>query len=953
MALSRGVGYDPDMIVRWFLCIMAMSLVWVSAAAGVQPSLESLVSVTGTGFSPDGGFGGGAYGEDFFSVGDVDGDGSDDMIALEATCVGFSAQSRLHFGPLAAAGSALSPSSVVVSEPWPCGFGSPSSVRHVDLDNDGYEDVLFSEITGTVGEEGNLFVIWGHPAPWTDVDLAAPAAGEVSHLNFADAAAPRRGAHVCPGDFNDDGNVDVLLSADASGLMTAQNWIVWGDGNRFADNVDGMMLGARIAQITQAAPTAGSGSCGAHDVNNDGVDDVLLDQAIVWGHAGPWVDQDVASLGAGGLQLMGIIMYSAVGTQFAVGDIDADGQRDLVISEAYAQTAGNTHGRITVAFGPLPTSGSLDVTAPTAFSVVIKGPAANAYLGMGMIVGELDTAPGADVLVTEPGTGRGMVHLLSGGSAARSWTDAALQAPLPVALHMESADGASDYLGSATRGILRALDANALTTRVGYGDPFWGSLDATAQYGQGRIQVLNLPGSPFVYGAPSISGPAAAAAGDVLTCQGGSWYWATSTSFQWLRDGIAVSTGATYVPTASDVGRTISCQVAAAGPGGSEVTIAGSRVIQSPITGGGDDDDAVDPTVDPTPWTRMLPVTLETGLRMGGSYIPVGRCTIVGTSGSDTLTGTPGDDVICGLGGNDTIHARGGNDLVDAGAGNDLVWAGDGNDQVMGLAGADRIWGSAGNDRIGAGSGADRVSGAQGRDLIYAGSGSDRVLGGSGSDRMYAVVGNDVLDGGSGDDNIQAGAGNDRVIGASGNDMLRGEAGRDRIFGGGGKDVILGGSGADRLAGGSAADRIWGQAGTDLIWGQGGNDYLSGSSGKDWVSGGSGKDQVVGSSGDDKLWGGSGRDRMSGGDGVDFVNAGSGSDRLWGGKGKDTMVGGAGRDCFMRLDEVYVQDLVADWDTCGPSRSWAGWEKWLDSLRVRTMHAHDAMPAIMPRMPSV
>ena len=157
-----------------------------------------------------------------------------------------------------------------------------------------------------------------------------------------------------------------------------------------------------------------------------------------------------------------------------------------------------------------------------------------------------------------------------------------------------------------------------------------------------------------------------------------------------------------------------------------------------------------------------LSLSAETGSGPGGSLVPLGRCTIVGTPGADRIRGSRGNDVICGLGGNDRINAGRGSDIIDGANGNDRVGGGAGADMLLGLRGRDRLGGSAGRDRLGGGAGPDRVHG------------------GGGADRALGVSGNDRLIGGAGKDRLAAGAGRDRIAAR--------DRTRDRVNGGKGRD---------------------------------------------------------------------------------------------------------------------------------------------------------------------
>ena len=163
--------------------------------------------------------------------------------------------------------------------------------------------------------------------------------------------------------------------------------------------------------------------------------------------------------------------------------------------------------------------------------------------------------------------------------------------------------------------------------------------------------------------------------------------------------------------------------------------------------------------------------------------------TIVGTAGNDNLTGTRNVDVIVGMGGNDRI---------EAGAG-DFVCGGDGDDTLTGVSGAATLRGGAGNDRITGGSVNDAIDGGDGNDKIDAGSGNDTIDAGAGNDAVDTGSGDDRLVGGDGNDQLVAGSGNDVLIGGLGDDTLDAGTGNDSLDGGGGSDRCLGGSGTNTL----------------------------------------------------------------------------------------------------------------------------------------------------------
>ena len=132
--------------------------------------------------------------------------------------------------------------------------------------------------------------------------------------------------------------------------------------------------------------------------------------------------------------------------------------------------------------------------------------------------------------------------------------------------------------------------------------------------------------------------------------------------------------------------------------------------------------------------------------------------------------------------------------------------------------------------------------------------GGDNLLGTIAGDAVFALAGDDVIEGLAGHDCIDAGADADDVSGHAGN------------------DTILGGAGVDELDGGSGADRVYGQAGNDELVGASGNDMLAGGDGNDLVNGGSGKNKLFGERGGDRL--------IAGSSGGSTVDGGSGNDRV-------------------------------------------------------------------------
>ncbi|MEM9213331.1 MAG: hypothetical protein AAGD25_03205 [Cyanobacteria bacterium P01_F01_bin.150] len=105
----------------------------------------------------------------------------------------------------------------------------------------------------------------------------------------------------------------------------------------------------------------------------------------------------------------------------------------------------------------------------------------------------------------------------------------------------------------------------------------------------------------------------------------------------------------------------------------------------------------------------------------------------------------------------------------------------------------------------------------------------------------------------------------------------------------------------DRIRGSNKADRLTGTNGKDVILGRNGRDKLKGGNSHDDIRGGKGNDKLFGGKGNDELRGGKGRDRLVGQ---------QGNDRLVGGLGNDVLIGGPGRDTYVYQSLRDGQDSI-------------------------------------------
>ena len=336
-----------------------------------------------------------------------------------------------------------------------------------------------------------------------------------------------------------------------------------------------------------------------------------------------------------------------------------------------------------------------------------------------------------------------------------------------------------------------------------------------------------------------------------------------------------------------------------------------------------------------------------------------GDDTIVAGNGDDTINGGAGDDKLNGGGGNDTAHGGDGNDSIDGGGGEDVLSGGDGDDRLRGQGSEDTLSGGDGNDTLDGGPAYDQVTETadvdftitdtsltgvgddviidveevhltggpnpnrfdgtafDGRVIVNAKGGDDTILGGVRADKLQGGAGRDLIEGGDGDDVVRGQGGSfDTVLGQAGNDRIDGGIGNDHLEGGDGDDKLTGGSGNDVIIGGAGIDKVqefgdFDMTLTDTLLTTSDGDtntlseietgFLKAGNGNNTLLSidFSGSVTLVGLGGDDTLTSGSADDNLAGRAGDDVLSSGDGNDTVLGQRGNDSVTGGAGNDSLV------------------------------------------------------
>jgi len=321
--------------------------------------------------------GGDRLGRSVSGAGDVNNDGIDDVIAgahFDDDGGGSSGVAFIFYGSTAMSASVDASTADVklIGEDASDRFSYAVSGAG-DVNDDGYDDVIvgahFEDAGG--GAAGAAYIFYGSNAMSALVDASTADVkliGEDTNDVFGQAVS---GA----GDVNNDGIDDVLVGAygdDAGGSYAGAAYIFYGS-TAMSASVDASVADVKLIG-EDGGDYFGASVSGAGDVNNDGIDDVLVgayqDDAGGSGAGAAYIFYGSTAMSASvdastaDVKLIGEDADDTFGrlAVSGVGDVNNDGIDDILVG-AYGEDAGGSKaGAVYIFYGSTAMSASVDAS---------------------------------------------------------------------------------------------------------------------------------------------------------------------------------------------------------------------------------------------------------------------------------------------------------------------------------------------------------------------------------------------------------------------------------------------------------------------------------------------------------------------------------------------------------------------------------------------------------------
>ena len=540
-----------------------------------------------------------------------------------------------------------------------------------DINGDGMHDfALSSRFDSTGGTySGSTLVFFGQSGGWSPLAQATSLTG-ANGFRIIGQAGDELGHIAAAGDINGDGFDDILVTgdySDANGADSGVAYLVFGKASGWTASLSAGALGADgIVMTGLAAGHQLSGAVGIGDINNDGTEDFAVSARaangytgsayIVFGRTGPWSTVDLASLdGVSGFTINGLAALHELGAGLSGGgDINGDGIDDLIVGAPGVNGYAGAEGATYVIYGRSSFSASFDVSTLNGSNgfKILGLPFLNGGLGAVVASGDVNGDGLADILLTADNQSQVVVVFGRQSDLTRVGTTA------DETLNGASAD--DTLSGMVGRDILNGLAGNDILNGGDNGD--------TLNGGDGADLLNGDAGGDVLYGGLGADTLNGGAEGDKLYGEDGADVLNGGAGNDTLFGGAGIdSLSGGDGNDVLDGGGQADVLVGGADNDIYIVSAAGATITE--LAGSGYD--IIRASISLTLAAEVEALQLQGSADLNGTGNALAN-NLQGNSGANTLSGGAGVDTINGNDGNDRVIGGEGNDLLRGGLGADV-----------------------------------------------------------------------------------------------------------------------------------------------------------------------------------------------------------------------------------------------------------------------------------------
>ncbi|PWU04275.1 MAG: hypothetical protein C5B43_04820 [Verrucomicrobia bacterium] len=234
-----------------------------------------------------------------------------------------------------------------------------------DVNGDGIDDILMGD-PGANNQAGQSYILYGSKGPWAPEFYLSDLNGKNGFSINGVAENDFSGSFVSGlGDVNGDGILDFMIGTGFRGVLniTNQIYVVFGTKAPRPASINLSDLNGKNGFTINGMDPNDVGSyaiASLGDINGDGLNDILIGNPsasnytgqsyVIFGKKTPWASQfNLTSLnGDNGFYINGISPNDYSGyTVSGVGDVNKDGLDDILIASKWA----NQYGQIYIIFG--------------------------------------------------------------------------------------------------------------------------------------------------------------------------------------------------------------------------------------------------------------------------------------------------------------------------------------------------------------------------------------------------------------------------------------------------------------------------------------------------------------------------------------------------------------------------------------------------------------------------